>query len=67
MKDPRGAPTPVRPCPQKGHQPPRPRTRRRDLIAARTALTQGRWTAVRELLAHTGTDWDLRGHRLTVL
>ncbi|MFF8564073.1 hypothetical protein ACF06N_03805 [Streptomyces albidoflavus] len=38
-----------------------------DLIAARTALTQGRWTAVRELLAHTGTDWDLRGHRLTVL
>ncbi|MGG7612297.1 hypothetical protein ACQ5JZ_23320, partial [Streptomyces sp. ZG43] len=38
-----------------------------DLIAARAALTQGRWTAVRELLAHTGTDWDLRGHRLTVL
>ncbi|CAM5312450.1 MULTISPECIES: hypothetical protein [Streptomyces] len=38
-----------------------------ELIAARAALTQGRWTAVRELLATTGADWDLRGHRLTVL
>lgn len=38
-----------------------------ELIAARGALAQGRWSAVRDLLAATGPDWDLRGHRITVL
>ncbi|MGA4842955.1 hypothetical protein [Streptomyces sp. G45] len=38
-----------------------------DLVAARTALAQGRWTEVRELLAATGDDWDRRGHRIDVL
>ncbi|MFJ3335908.1 hypothetical protein [Streptomyces sp. NPDC086766] len=37
------------------------------LAAARTALAQGRWQAVRSLLVHTGDDWDRRGHRVTVL
>ncbi|WP_328911945.1 MULTISPECIES: hypothetical protein [unclassified Streptomyces] len=38
-----------------------------ELIAARAALTQGRWAEVRALLARTGDDWDSRGHRLVVL
>ncbi|MER5880223.1 hypothetical protein ACFWFU_21235 [Streptomyces sp. NPDC060235] len=38
-----------------------------ELVSARTSLSQGRWTAVRALLAGTGEDWDRRGHRLTVL
>ncbi|MFD7691790.1 hypothetical protein [Streptomyces sp. NPDC059805] len=38
-----------------------------ELAAARTALSQGRWQAVRSLLARTGDDWDRRGHRVTVL
>ncbi|WP_329362612.1 hypothetical protein OG896_04605 [Streptomyces sp. NBC_00669] len=38
-----------------------------ELVAARAALTQGRWTDVRALLASTGDDWDSRGHRLVVL
>ncbi|MYW67746.1 hypothetical protein GTY65_27270 [Streptomyces sp. SID8379] len=38
-----------------------------DLVAARAALAQGRWTEARELLAATGDDWDRRGHRVTVL
>lgn len=38
-----------------------------ELVAARAALAQGRWTDVRALLAATGDDWDLRGHRLVVL
>ncbi|TPQ16638.1 hypothetical protein [Streptomyces sporangiiformans] len=38
-----------------------------ELIGARAALAQGRWTAVRALLAETGDDWDRRGHRVTVL
>lgn len=38
-----------------------------ELVAARTSLSQGRWTAVRALLAGTGEDWDRRGHRVTVL
>jgi hypothetical protein len=38
-----------------------------ELVAARTALTQGRWQAARSLLARTGEDWDRRGHRVTVL
>lgn len=38
-----------------------------ELVAARTSLNQGRWTAVRALLAGTGDDWDRRGHRVTVL
>ncbi|MGW1890938.1 hypothetical protein ACWCP6_11890 [Streptomyces sp. NPDC002004] len=38
-----------------------------ELITARAALTQGRWTAVRALLNRTGDDWDRRGHRITVL
>ncbi|OON82316.1 hypothetical protein [Streptomyces tsukubensis] len=38
-----------------------------ELVAARAALIQGRWGAVRTLLAETGDDWDLRGHRLVVL
>jgi hypothetical protein len=39
----------------------------RELMAARTSLAQGRWAHVRALLARTGDDWDLRGHRLAVL
>ncbi|MFJ8822165.1 hypothetical protein ACIREE_10320 [Streptomyces sp. NPDC102467] len=35
-----------------------------ELVAARTALAQGRWTEVRTLLAATGEDWDRRGHRV---
>ncbi|NEB78376.1 hypothetical protein G3I40_24590 [Streptomyces sp. SID14478] len=35
-----------------------------ELVAARTALAQGRWTEARALLAGTGDDWDLRGHRV---
>jgi len=38
-----------------------------ELVVARTSLNQGRWTAVRALLARTGDDWDRRGHRVTVL
>ncbi|MFD9330593.1 hypothetical protein [Streptomyces sp. NPDC060065] len=38
-----------------------------ELVAARASLNQGRWTAVRALLAGTGDDWDRRGHRVTVL
>ena len=38
-----------------------------ELVAARASLNQGRWTAVRSLLAATGDDWDRRGHRVTVL
>ncbi|MFK4148371.1 hypothetical protein [Streptomyces sp. NPDC004065] len=38
-----------------------------ELVAARTALAQGRWQAVRALMARTGDDWDLRGHRVAVL
>ncbi|GAA5010420.1 hypothetical protein [Streptomyces siamensis] len=38
-----------------------------ELGTARTALNQGRWTAVRALLTATGDDWDRRGHRVTVL
>ncbi|MEV0220111.1 hypothetical protein [Streptomyces sp. NPDC050704] len=38
-----------------------------ELVAARAALAQGRWTAVRALLVATGDDWDRRGHRMTVL
>ncbi|MFE9030957.1 hypothetical protein ACFYOA_32650 [Streptomyces iakyrus] len=38
-----------------------------DLMAARTALVQGRWQNARSLLVHTGDDWDRRGHRVTVL
>ncbi|GAA2222729.1 hypothetical protein [Streptomyces nogalater] len=38
-----------------------------ELRTARAALAQGRRQAARSLLAHTGDDWDRRGHRLTVL
>ncbi|MEV7996709.1 hypothetical protein AB0O67_33980 [Streptomyces sp. NPDC086077] len=38
-----------------------------ELVAARTALAQGRWQTARSLLARTGDDWDRRGHRITVL
>ncbi|MFJ3233206.1 hypothetical protein [Streptomyces sp. NPDC086787] len=38
-----------------------------ELVVARAALTQGRWQAARSLLLRTGDDWDLRGHRITVL
>ncbi|WP_030748486.1 hypothetical protein [Streptomyces sp. NRRL S-31] len=38
-----------------------------ELGAVRAALAQGRWQPARSLLAHTGDDWDRRGHRLTVL
>ncbi|MYQ45424.1 hypothetical protein GTW40_10185, partial [Streptomyces sp. SID4985] len=38
-----------------------------ELLAARAALAGGRWQPVRSLLAHTGDDWDRRGHRITVL
>ncbi|OIJ66313.1 hypothetical protein [Streptomyces mangrovisoli] len=38
-----------------------------ELVAARSAAAQGRWTALRSLLARTGDDWDRRAHRVTVL
>ncbi|MFF1489420.1 hypothetical protein ACIGZH_10390 [Streptomyces sp. NPDC058319] len=38
-----------------------------ELVTARSALAQGRWQAVRSLLARTGDDWDRRAHRVTVL
>jgi hypothetical protein len=38
-----------------------------ELVSARAALAQGRWQAARTLLAHTGDEWDRRGHRITVL
>ncbi|MEU6539843.1 hypothetical protein [Streptomyces sp. NPDC047000] len=38
-----------------------------ELVAARAALTQGRWQVARNLLARTRDDWDSRGHRITVL
>ncbi|MEF9902824.1 hypothetical protein [Streptomyces sp. P9-A2] len=38
-----------------------------ELVAARTALAQGRWQKSRSLLVRTGDDWDRRGHRITVL
>ncbi|MFG2136868.1 hypothetical protein [Streptomyces sp. NPDC048650] len=59
--------------------PPLGRPRRKDapvlspslddapLASATAALTHGRWAEARTLLAETGADWDLRGHRLTVL
>ncbi|MGW3010461.1 hypothetical protein ACWC9R_16755 [Streptomyces sp. NPDC001219] len=37
------------------------------LAIAADALALGQWARVRGLLAETGEDWDLRGHRLTVL
>ncbi|GAA2335278.1 tetratricopeptide repeat protein [Streptomyces caniferus] len=38
-----------------------------ELAIAADALALGQWVRVRTLLAGTGEDWDLRGHRLTVL
>lgn len=38
-----------------------------ELVTARNALAQGRWSAARALLAETGEGWDRRGHRLMVL
>ncbi|REK90235.1 hypothetical protein DY245_11425 [Streptomyces inhibens] len=38
-----------------------------ELAIAADALALGQWARVRTLLAETGEDWDLRGHRLTVL
>ncbi|WUB89531.1 hypothetical protein OG812_24285 [Streptomyces sp. NBC_00566] len=38
-----------------------------ELLAARSALAQGRPQSARSLLLHTGDDWDRRGHRVTVL
>ncbi|MFI1563435.1 hypothetical protein ACH4ZX_10285 [Streptomyces sp. NPDC020490] len=38
-----------------------------ELVEAKASLSQGRWQAARSLLAHTGDDWDRRGHRVTVL
>ncbi|MEU5013162.1 hypothetical protein AB0G35_23245 [Streptomyces sp. NPDC021749] len=38
-----------------------------ELAVAADALALGQWARVRTLLAETGTDWDRRGHRLTVL
>ncbi|MGY0022832.1 hypothetical protein [Streptomyces sp. cg35] len=35
-----------------------------ELVTARAALAQGRWTEARALLAATGEDWDRRGHRV---
>lgn len=37
------------------------------LAIAAEVLALGQWARVRTLLAGTGEDWDLRGHRLTVL
>ncbi|MYR63034.1 hypothetical protein GTY54_44800, partial [Streptomyces sp. SID625] len=38
-----------------------------ELVTVRSALAQGRWQAVRSLLARTGDDWDRRAHHVTVL
>ncbi|MEU3980087.1 hypothetical protein AB0F77_08235 [Streptomyces sp. NPDC026672] len=38
-----------------------------ELVAARSAFTQGRRQAVRALFLRTGDDWDRRGHRVNVL
>ncbi|MGK5637551.1 hypothetical protein ACSNOK_04415 [Streptomyces sp. URMC 126] len=38
-----------------------------ELVTVRDELARGRWAETRRLLADTGDDWDLRGHRLTVL
>jgi hypothetical protein len=38
-----------------------------ELSAARDALMRGRWEEARNLLQNTGTDWDLRSHRVSVL
>ncbi|WP_405642250.1 hypothetical protein [Streptomyces sp. NBC_00019] len=38
-----------------------------ELVSARSALAQGRWQAARSLIAQSGDEWDLRGHRVTVL
>lgn len=38
-----------------------------ELVSARAALAQGRWQAARSLIAQSGDEWDLRGHRVTVL
>ncbi len=37
------------------------------LAIAADGLALGQWARVRSLLTETGEDWDLRGHRLTVL
>ncbi|QTT73081.1 hypothetical protein J7W19_06270 [Streptomyces mobaraensis NBRC 13819 = DSM 40847] len=38
-----------------------------ELVTVRDELARGRWAEARRLLAETGDDWDLRGHRLTTL
>lgn len=38
-----------------------------ELAVTADALALGQWARVRTLLTGTGADWDLRGHRLTVL
>ncbi|WP_171171676.1 hypothetical protein [Streptomyces sp. I05A-00742] len=38
-----------------------------ELVTVRDELARGRWSEARRLLAETGDDWDLRGHRLIAL
>uniref|UniRef100_A0AAU3H436 DUF4034 domain-containing protein n=1 Tax=Streptomyces sp. NBC_01401 TaxID=2903854 RepID=A0AAU3H436_9ACTN len=38
-----------------------------ELSEVRGQFAQGRWTRARSLLVTTGTDWDLRGHRILAL
>jgi hypothetical protein len=38
-----------------------------ELRRARDDAAMGGWEAIRDLLAHTGSDWPLRTHRITVL
>jgi hypothetical protein len=52
---------------RRGEPPPDPALDDVELIDVRDKLAQGRWTAVRALLARSGDDWDRRGHRLLVL
>ncbi|MFJ2604990.1 hypothetical protein ACIQOU_24045 [Streptomyces sp. NPDC091279] len=60
-------PPPLRRTRTRADRTPDPALDDAELVAARAALTRGRWQAARSLLAHTGDDWDRRGHRVTVL
>ncbi|MGX1853018.1 hypothetical protein [Streptomyces sp. NPDC055299] len=66
-------PTPPSPSPPVAHTPCpdlralAPALGDAELAITADALALGQWARVRTLLTGTGTDWDLRGHRLTVL
>lgn len=70
MRNLRGVPTPAAPlgrARRRAHHTFDPALDDTELVSARAALAQGRWTAARALLATTGDDWDRRAHRVTVL